>query len=109
MSSEARAATNDGSTPRARTASAVTGPTAATRGLGAHRAQTVAGRRDAVHAREDDPLVLLTRFSSAASSGRRSSAGRISMSGTIETSAPRLSRESASGFDSGPRHHDAPA
>ena len=34
MSSEARAATNDGSTPRARTASAVTGPTAAT-GLGA--------------------------------------------------------------------------
>ncbi len=32
MSSEAREATNAGSTPRSRIASAVTGPTAATRG-----------------------------------------------------------------------------
>ena len=34
MSSEARAATNDGSTPSARTASAVMGPTAAIRVAG---------------------------------------------------------------------------
>ena len=56
MSSEARDATNAGSTPRSRIASAVTGPTAATRGP-ARPDEPLAHRRDAVHAREDDPVV----------------------------------------------------
>ena len=107
MSSEARAATNDGSTPRARTASAVTGPTAAMR---------VSARIVQRSPAAATPFTLVktthsyaARFSSAASSGRWS-LGRANLD---ERHDRNLSAETFEGVGERlrfrARHHDAPA
>jgi hypothetical protein len=79
-------------------AAAVTGPTAATLAP-ARAAQALRHRRDAVDAREHDPVVARHRVDRVLE--RAALGGPDLDEGTIVTSAPRRSSSSARDFDSG--------